>query len=144
MIIGVFGEPIQSSQNHVHTLRIKRNLIRHIYQITKYDSRRRVSEILYSSNNNKTLLNHINVRSSTQIFGEKNESFSSRISSPLNFGTLEKKVINIDLKSLSSMSKKWNFQKEYGNINTLNYNNNNNSFVKKKLKFDESKNNQVL
>jgi hypothetical protein len=112
-------------------------------QFTKNDYKRRVSEILNCSNTSKTLLGHINVRSSAHILGEKNECFSSRIGSPTHIGTLEKKSINIDLKYLSTISKKWNFQKEFGNINTLN-SMNNLPFIKKKLKFDENNHNEVL
>ena len=112
-------------------------------QFTKNDYKRRVSEILNCSNTSKTLLGHINVRSSAHILGEKNECFSSRIGSPTHIETLEKKSINIDLKYLSTISKKWNFQKEFGNIKTLN-SMNNLPCIKKKLKFDENNHNEVL
>ena len=55
----------------------------------------------------------------------------------MNNNILGKKGVNIDLKYLSTVSKKWDFKKNFHLINSQDYSNS--SFVKKKLKFEENK-----
>ena len=55
----------------------------------------------------------------------------------MNNNILGKKGVNIDLKYLSTVSKKWDFKKHFHLINSQDYSNR--SFVKKKLKFEENK-----
>ena len=89
---------------------------------------------------NKTIIGHISVKSSIDAENNINQNISNKINSPSNISYLVKKSINIDLKYLSTISKKWNFKignsdshrYSYSNtINNINVGNN----PKKKLKF---------
>ena len=89
---------------------------------------------------NKTIIGHISLKSSIDAENNINPSISSKIKSPNNISYLVKKPINIDLKYLSTISKKWNFKlvnssshRSNNNITTSNSNVGNNP--KKKLKF---------
>ena len=88
---------------------------------------------------NKTIIGHISLKSSIDAENNINPSISSKIKSPNNISYLVKKPINIDLKYLSTISKKWNFK--LGNSSSHRINNNTISNInvgnnpKKKLKF---------
>ena len=102
------------------------------------DYKRRISDVLNLSKTNKKLIEqHNNVKSSHEFSEKKHESFSNTITSPINNNILEKKGVNIDLKYLSSISKKWDFNKDFNLKNSLDYTSN--CFVKKKLKFESNK-----
>ena len=104
----------------------------------KTEYKRRISDVLNLSKNNKILIEqHTSVKSSNEFNEKKHESFSNIITSPMNNNILGKKGVNIDLKYLSTVSKKWDFKKNFHLINSQDYSNN--SFVKKKLKFEENK-----
>ena len=104
----------------------------------KTEYKRRISDVLNLSKNNKILIEqHTSVKSSNEFNEKKHESFSNIITSPMNNNILGKKGVNIDLKYLSTVSKKWDFKKNFHLINSQDYSNS--SFVKKKLKFEENK-----
>jgi hypothetical protein len=121
------------NQNNVSPENINNNQINN-----NTDYKRRISDVLNLSKTNKKLIEqHNNVKSSHEFSEKKHESFSNTITSPINNNILEKKGVNIDLKYLSSISKKWDFNKDFNLKNSLDYTSN--CFVKKKLKFESNK-----
>ncbi len=102
--------------------------------------KRQNNELMNSTKNkNKTIIGHISLKSSNDVENNINQNFSNKINSPSNISYLVKKPINIDLKYLSTISKKWNFK--LGNSSSHRINNNTISNInvgnnpKKKLKF---------
>ena len=88
-----------------------------------------------SISNNKNYIDSKQVNSSNNVIKNKNQSLSNRTNnSPIQIISLSKRPINIDLKYLSTISKKLNFGKYLNfDYNNTYYNNN----IRKKLEFEE-------
>ena len=88
-----------------------------------------------SISNNKNYIDSKQVNSSNNVIKNKNQSLSNRSNnSPIQIISLSKRPINIDLKYLSTISKKLNFGKNLNfDYNNTYYNNN----IRKKLEFEE-------
>ena len=104
--------------------------------------KRRISDVLNLSKNNKLFIEqHKSFKSSNEFSEKKYKNYSNTIASPVSNNILEKKGVNIDLKNLTSISKKWDFKKDFNLRNSQDYTNN--CFVKRKLKFEENHNSKL-